>query len=44
MKKKRGIILLDSLQEVLEGFVVLGLAFQGMTDVVEQLGVALIDP
>jgi hypothetical protein len=37
------IALLDSLQKIFEGFGVLSLTFEGVTDIVEQLGVTLID-
>ncbi len=37
------IALLDSLPKIFEGFGVLSLAFEGVTDIVEQLGITLID-
>ena len=37
------IALLDGLQKVFQGFRVSSLTFEGVADVVEQLGVTLID-
>ncbi len=38
-----GIALLDGLKEVFEGFRILRLTFEGVTNIVEQLGITLID-
>jgi hypothetical protein len=37
------IALLDSLQKIFEGFRILSLAFEGVSDIVEQFSVPLID-